>query len=143
MKESVGYTVILNIVIVFITIIFAFITMSLNYYRAYKVSNAITSSIEKYEGYNSLAEKDIELKLTSLGYNKTSRSCAPKKNGCRRVEVNSARGSLGYCVYYCSDKNGYYHYKTLTNMLWNIPIIGSVVHIDVETNTEKIYDFGG
>ena len=64
MKESVGYTATLNIVIVFIVIIFAIFAMALSYYKAYKVSNKIIESIEKNEGYNYLAEAEIKTKLT-------------------------------------------------------------------------------
>ena len=46
MKESIGYTVSLNIMIVFITIIVAFLCAALIYFKSNKVSNIITSSIE-------------------------------------------------------------------------------------------------
>jgi hypothetical protein len=51
MKESIGYTVTLNIMIVFITIIVAFLCAALIYFKSNKVSNIITSGIEKYEEY--------------------------------------------------------------------------------------------
>ena len=61
MKESIGYTVSLNIMIVFITIIVAFLCAALIYFKSNKVSNIITSGIEKYEGYNDTSIKEISM----------------------------------------------------------------------------------
>lgn len=154
MKESIGYTATLNIVIIFITVIFAIFAMSLSYYRAYKVSNKITESIEKYEGYNYLAEAEIRTKLTSLGYNFSSVSCRQKLGECSlyspvygdnvddSIKVSKYSGELGYCVYACpTNKTNYVKYKVTTNMMWNIPIINDVLNIPVETKTRELYGF--
>ena len=76
MKESVGYTVTLNIMIVFIAIIVAFLCAALIYFKSNKVSNIITTAIEKYEGYNVTAINEINMNLTSIGYNKKQINCA-------------------------------------------------------------------
>ena len=60
MKESIGYTVTLNIVITFIIIVFAFLSAALIYFKSNKVSNVITETIEKYEGYNVYAKNEID-----------------------------------------------------------------------------------
>lgn len=153
MKESVGYTVTLNIVIVFIVIVFAFLSATLLYFKANKVSNVITNSIEKYEGYNSLSQKEILTKLSSLGYNMGKVSCKSyvKKailsngsTGCYLVNDESAKGKNGYCVYYCSeivDSEKYYYYKVSTNMFMNVPIINDMINIPIFSNTNRLYDF--
>lgn len=147
MKQSIGYTLSLNIAIIFIAIIFGIIFMGLSYYKAYKVGNTITSSIEKYEGYNKLAETEITSKLTNLGYNMTSINCRGV-SGCTLVNKNTtgtsyANGEHGYCVYECPDENDYMHYKITTNMLLNIPYINSILNYPVENNTVKMYTFKG
>ena len=43
MKESVGYTVSLNIMIVFITIVVAFLCAALIYFKSNKAGNVITN----------------------------------------------------------------------------------------------------
>ena len=68
MKESISYTFLLNIVIVFVFTCFAIVMGVLSYYKAFKVNNIITNSIEKYEGFNNLSRNDINLKLNSIGY---------------------------------------------------------------------------
>lgn len=105
MKQSIGYTVSLNIVIVFIVIVFAFIGGSISYYKAYKVNNVIEDSIEKYEGFNELSKKDIEMKLSSLGYDRSFVNCgkrnvkADSSDNKQLIDKVSGSGE-GYCVYY-------------------------------------------
>ena len=147
MKESVGYTVSLNIVITFIIIVFAFLSAALVYFKSNKVSNVITESIEKYEGYNATVKSEIGLRLSSLGYNKSSVNCANYRNRISASENcgdSLTDGSEGYCVYMCSEKVNdecYYYYKISTNMLLNIPIINNLLNIPIFSNTNRLYDF--
>lgn len=141
MKESVGYTVSLNIMIIFITIIVAFLSAALIYFKSNKVSNIITDSIEKYEGYNSLSQNEITMKLSSLGYNVNQINCqttVASSTECKKVA--SVDGSKGYCIYYC-DEGDYYYYKIRTNMMFNIPIVNDILNIPIFSNTNRLYDF--
>ena len=167
MKESIGYTVSLNIMIVFITIIVSFFCAALIYFKSNKASNIITSAIEKYEGYNEYANDEISKRLTSLGYYSREISCKqeiPDKgaygDSCSIVESTNSNiisdGSQGYCVYECSDKNyckeviengsvkiecEYKYYKIRTNMMLNIPIINDKIDIPIYSNTNRLYLF--
>lgn len=69
MKESISYTFILNIVITFVFTCFAIIMGIFSYYRAFKANSIITSTIEKYEGYNCMSEEEIARKLNTISYN--------------------------------------------------------------------------
>ena len=143
MKESVGYSVTLNIVIVFIIVIFSFLSFALIYYKANKVTNVVVNSIEKYEGYNTLAENEILNRIISLGYNTKSIKCKEKIGGCELIkngELKASNGEKGYCVYYC-DNNDYYYYRIRTNMFLNIPLIHDVIDLPIYTNTNELYDF--
>ena len=139
MKESVGSTVDFNIIIVFIVIVFAFLSAALIYFKSNKVNNVISSSIEKYEGFNRLAEDEIFRKLNGLGYTSVKVSCE-KTNDDNCNEVSENGGDNGYCVYYCEDGE-YYYYKIKTRMLINLPIINSILNIPVYSNTDKMFDF--
>lgn len=149
MKESVGYTVTLNIVITFIIIVFAFLSAALIYFKSNKVSNVITDTIEKYEGYNTIAQNEINTKLTSLGYNKKSVDCTNYYNRIGDSERDNCGPSLttgddGYCVFVCDevvDGENYYYYKISTNMMLNIPIINDILDIPIFSNTNRLYDF--
>ena len=153
MKESVGYTVSLNIMFTFIIIVIAFLSAALIYFKSNKVGNVITETIEKYEGYNSYAQNEIESKLSSLGYNRKPVDCEKYFN---RMSVAAQRGcdvtnkqgltdgSDGYCVFVCRElynNEYYYYYKISTNMMLNIPIINSLLDIPIFSNTNRLYDF--
>ncbi len=144
MKESVGYTVTLNIVIVFIVIVFAFLAATLVYFKSNKVSNIITETIEKYEGYNSYAKSEITQKLKSIGYNKKKLNSCGYISGC----TLQYHGNDGYCVYLCDEiqRNNdkcevYYYYRIKTNMLLNVPIINRLLEIPIYSNTNRLYNF--
>lgn len=150
MKESVGYTLTLNIVFVFIVIVFSFLSAALIYFKSNKVSNLIIETIEKNEGYNVRGSNEIDSKITSLGYNKKPVNCRSiynqlddsEKNRCSNSAVND--GSDGYCVFLCREEymqECYYYYKVSTNMMINIPIINDILDIPIFSNTNRMYDF--
>lgn len=148
MKESIGYTVTLNIVITFIIIVFAFLSAALIYFKSNKVSNVITDAIEKYEGFNDLSITEINSKMTSLGYSSKSINCGSfvEDKGaigekCDLKEIDGA--NPGFCVYLCKDVNDskYYYYKIKTNMMINIPIINDLLDIPIYSTTNRMYDF--
>lgn len=149
MKESVGFTVSLNIMVVFITIVVAFLSFALIYFKSYKVSNMITSAIEKYEKYDTNSIREINRNLSSIGYNIRNISCdnmivesSVDRNRCDIVSDNNGRGRNGYCVYLCNETGGeYYYYKIRTNMMINIPIINNFLDIPIWANTNRLYNF--
>ena len=167
MKQSIGYTVSLNIVIVFIVIIFAFVGGAISYYKAFKINNIIADNIEKYEGYNSLSKAEINKQLSSLGYNMSDVKCGkykvfgyPGDSRAKAVSYMSGnKGQIqytdnddGYCVYYnvvqCLDNNsldnGYcraksYSYIIKTYLRFNLPIVNQWLKFPVYTKTNSIY----
>ena len=159
MKESIGFTVSLNIMIVFITVVIAFLCAALIYFKSHKVNNIITSSIEKYEGYNANSQSEINENLTSLGYGSHSISCdlsiserGANSGVCNLVGVehgretqidnqNVANNNRGYCVYKCVESDDYYYYKIRTNMMINIPVINNILDVPIWTTTNRLYDF--
>ena len=157
MKESIGYTVTLNIVIVFITIIVAFFWFAVIYFRSNKASNIITTAIEKYEGYNSIAINEINSRLNALGYSSHSINCAPEvfvtasnggseKTTCPITTIEEGRGKFGYCVYECYEADSYgeydyYYFKIRTNMMIAIPIAGDILDFPIYSNTNRLYNF--
>lgn len=164
MKESIGYTVSLNIMIVFITIVVAFLCAALIYFKSNKASNIITSAIEKYEGYSLEAQNEIALNLNSLGYGSRSVRCEnphEDKDGnglTDDFDKNAVRcdlietGQNGYCVYICYEENNfdlttnkylgeYYYYKIRTNMMITVPILNDFMDIPIYSNTNRLYYF--
>ena len=109
MKESVGYTVTLNIAIIFIIIVFTFLSSAIIYFKSNKVSNIVMNSIEKYEGYNRYAVDEIKKKMDSLGYSGRDIKCESvidKKNEACFLQASTnssdsslAQSALGYNIY--------------------------------------------
>lgn len=146
MHESIGYTVTLNIMIVFIVIIFFFITGTFIYFKGNKTNNIITDALERHEGYNTLAQNEIDIKISNIGYNKNEIKCATtvKEKNTSTCNIEANKGAEGYCIYLCTTKidgENYYYYKVKTNMMLNIPIINNIVNVPIYTNTTRFYDF--
>lgn len=141
MKQGIGFTVTINIIAIFIVVIFAFLVTTLNYYKAYKINNAISDSIEKYEGYNNLSIKDIETKLTSLGYVNDTENVRCRANDNYGTLVKTDDSKYSYCVYEGERKNGTFKYTIVTYVNFNIPIVNQVLNLPVKTKTESIYYF--
>lgn len=140
MKQGVGMTFTINIIVIFIVVTFAFLVATLNYYKAYKVNNAISDSIEKYEGYNDLAIKEIDRQLTNLGYVNGSTKC---KNNTEYGTLVENKSKFSYCVYEQAINNdtGKFKYVIITYLNMNIPIINTTLNLPVKTTTEPIYYF--
>lgn len=108
MKQSVGYTVKLNFIIIFIFLSFAFLAGTYCYARAFKVNTLITTELEKYEGYNDLSKAAIETDLGNVGYSVIGVSTAKtrtktfKKNGgtvTGVVKNSKVSGKYQYIIY--------------------------------------------
>ena len=68
MRQSIGTTFMLNFIILFIFLVFAFLAGTLSYYKAYRINNNIVHAIERYEGYNDYSIEEIKIKLANLAY---------------------------------------------------------------------------
>lgn len=145
MKEALTSTTIINIVLIFMVIVFAFILGIIAYYKAFKVNKSILAVIEKYEGYNDLAKKEIDEVLSSAGYGVRSKenvSC-PKKDGEKSITKTSA---YKYCVYYFDRdtedrKNNYYSYGVITYIKIDFPIVNLFIKIPLYSKSNRIYRF--
>ena len=60
MKQSISTSFMLNIVIIFIILVFAFLAGTLSYTKAFRVNSKIVNELEKYEGYNDLSKREID-----------------------------------------------------------------------------------
>ena len=158
MKQSVGEYFTLNIIVLFIVVVFAIISATISYYKAFKVNSLILASIEKFEGYNSCDKgcsiQDITRILNSLGYEKnTGNFSCPAKRGTGVLVANQNTNHV-YCVYYYRDDRGgndktrlnqlndpiYYNYSVVSYITINLPVIPTV-RIPVNTKGERTYNF--
>lgn len=77
MRESIGTAFMLNFIVLFIFLVFAFLAGTFSYYKAYRINSYIVNAIEVYEGYNQYAKEYIEQGLSSLGYDVTTKVDCP------------------------------------------------------------------
>lgn len=158
MRESIGTTFLLNFIIVFIVFIMAFLAATLSYYKAYKINNMILHAVEKFEGYNKYSIKEINDKLSSMGYQADGTEC---KNS--RYDNSSVKGVLvnsktyktdGYCIYRYWNENPktakgggaantdiYYSFGVVSFMRMEIPLFGGLIKMPVYSRTYNIYYF--
>ncbi len=139
MKQGLGSVFMFNIIIVFIILVFAFLAATLSYSKAFRMNSRITNAIEKYEGFNSLAKKEIEKNLNTIGYRKGGKKDCPSKGG---TLMTNGSESHKYCVYQFKLDKYHYSYGVLTYMDMNIPIINQSLEIPIYSKTNKIYRFG-
>lgn len=149
MREGIGSVFLYNMIIVFIVITFGFLSASLSYMKAFKVNGKIANSLEKYEGYNTLSDREITDTLTTIGYRVKTPNCVSRKhNGVSYNPVSDlASKSHDYCIYeYMSKKNGdysggYFSYGIVTYIYLDIPVLGGTFRIPVYSETEPIFKF--
>ena len=142
MRESFGSAFLYNIIILFIIVTFAFLSGTLSYMKAFKANSRIVNAIEKYEGYNDLADIEIDNVLTTLGYRADSANCS-LKDGVESMEQIGDK-IFQYCIYHFSPENSDLinkdYYGVTTYMYFDFPVIGNFT-IPLYTKTEKVYRF--
>lgn len=139
MKQGLGSVFLYNIIIVFIILIFAFLSAAISYSKAFRVNSRIINAIEKYEGYNNAASSEIDKNLTVIGYRTGKKSDCPSRNGASKVYT--AIDNHKYCVYRFDTDAKHYTYGVLTYMDFELPFNFSF-SIPVYSKTNKIYRFG-
>jgi len=138
MKESLSYTMLLNMMLIFIVIFAAFISWSIIYNRAFKNNQLIVLAIEKYEGYNDLAKADIRKALTNNAYTTGTTTCKVRE-GKTPITVNEP--SFTYCIYEL-EKSTYKQYGIVTYLSINLPVVSRLVNIPIYAKTDRTYNFG-
>lgn len=139
MKESISYTFLLNIIIIFIVISFFAIMSIMSYTKAFRANSKVVNAIEMYEGYNG-ATSEIDRALTNYGYQKRNMTC-PKKDGQTAINGIDGKTSDGICIY-LFDKGDTYSYGVITYMTFDFPIVGSFIRIPVYTRTMTMTKLG-
>lgn len=163
MRESIGASWMLGIVVVFVFLFLFFLTYSINYTRAFNVKNEIINYIEHAEGYTDIGGKSHgvvvsidSVDITSNEYKDTVRVKAYnliKNTGyqfnaindadCHRMDPKATRyDDGGYCIVkVCQDENPAKntYYKITTFIAMKIPFLNISINIPVNGQTRTIY----
>ncbi len=137
MKQSVGMTFTLNIVVIFILIAFAFLLGVMGYSKAFRLSSKIVNEIEKCEGYNSCSIPEINRILGGYGYRTGIRNCS---NISGATLIQHADSNFDYCIYEDGETkqyNGQKHYRYIvrTYIYYDFPLVDEFkFRLDNKTN---------
>lgn len=150
MREAIGGTWLTQLIILFMLIFVAFLALSLNYTKAFKVKNELLSIIEKREGLTSGPEGSIEIINNYLKANnyRVTKSCEQGSYGVSDLNGYSAELVTGNAkkYYYCVSKikapstnnEGKVFYKVNIFFYFNLPVLGDIFRFDVNGATGDV-----
>lgn len=149
MRQSIGATWILQLVIVFMLIFVAFLALTINYTKAFKIKNEVISMIEKYEGVSEGEKGGIGLINNYLKYYNyhTKGTCEENMYGSTSLDsTNLIPTSKGEKYYYCvkkilsksSSHTTRTHYELNTFFKFNLPFLGDLFTFRVNGVTNEI-----
>ena len=154
MRQAIGTTWIFSICLTFIVLFTAYLAISINYAKAFKIKNHIISMIEENEGINEGNASDFATKVEDyLLYQGYDAKKACEENGLRDdignwdpVQSINGDGKSYFCVYKRPAKNNSeckneYVYKVVTFFKFDIPTLNTLMVFDVSGNTKVIHDF--
>ncbi len=152
MREAIGNTFIVNLLLIFLGVMSALLIGSISYSKAFKVKNRIIYTIEKYGAWDvtstrgstvvNLVQAEVESSLKDIGYHlAVANTSCPNRAGGTVVYGNSNNGitTYRYCVYEYNNEKGHY-YGVATFMHFDFPLIGNYVEFPVYGETKSIYD---
>lgn len=155
MKEAVGSTWIFMIVVTLILFFTAFVSLSTNYTRTYKIKDEIISIIASNKGVNSTTIKAINKELVDLGYNSTNKCPQDEGTWYGFSRTNSSgtvsRDNANYCIKRniviskCGDRtsgaighppSSYYSVAVFFKI--DLPILGDIFNVILQGETSTI-----
>lgn len=143
MREATGSTWVLQIMIVFILLFAAYLALTINYSKSFKVKNETISIIERQQGFTEDAHRLVNSYLTSVGYNAMG-SCDRNGEWYGISSLENLKAELavpGEKYYYCVQKiNGYReqssstrsYYKVRLFYKFDLPVIGPMFTFNVD-----------
>ena len=157
MSGSFGSLQLYNIIIVFFLTVVGFLFATVSYHRAFKINTVIVNHIEKYEGYNHLAQTDINRDLITVAYQRLGGQSADCPSRPFDGELKAPSSTHRYCVYESelqtlevsgygpeSEYPMYYRqYTVITYLTLDLPIVRGLIQLPIVGKTNKVVCFEG
>ena len=146
MREAIGGTWIYQLVIIFMLIFVAFLALTMNYTKAFKIKNDLLSIVEKYEGFSKKSIPIINNYLSSSGYT-TSGSCLEGEMGSKDLKSDVLEEvKPGEKYFYCVSKTSTgtetrirrARYKIRVFFRFDLPVVGNLYTFQVDGTTIDI-----
>jgi len=149
MRQAIGSTWILQLVILFMLIFVGFLALSINYTKAFKIKNELISIVEKYEGLSSGNDGSIMIINNYLKYNNYGVLGYCEENEYGVSDLNSEHIELsetGTKYYYCVRKEntgvaGLYErarYNIRIFFHFSLPVLGDLFTFSSDGSTINI-----
>lgn len=138
MRDSIGGSFLLYVVIFFVGIIILFFASIMSYSKAYRVKNRIINVVENSSCSDTEIDiiKKIDSNLTEIGYTYTKvGSCNFNNNGseCQNFNLKYPNngGNFNYCICKIDRGNSGYYFEVITFTEFEFPIIKNVIRSNV------------
>jgi len=141
MKDAVGGSLLLNLVVIFTSIVILFFVGIIAYSKAYKVKNKIIEVIERYENFDANVISELQTDLLNTGYRTATPEQIMAKCGEESLSYNADQAkSAGflYCVYNKNNSMSGYSYEVVTYVQFQFPIIGDLISLPVRGETKVL-----
>ncbi len=147
MRAAIGTQTIFKAILIFTLIFVAFITVAINYNKAYKLKNETINIFEKYEGINLQNNKTINIVnnyLRNNGYNSQG-NCDINNKEYGIADLNSTKlDNSNQKYYYCIssekiDNKVFYNIKIFSK--FNIPFLGDIFTFRITGRTKGVKYF--
>lgn len=135
MRDAIGGSVVLTIIVVFIVVVSAYLAFNVNYTKAFRMKNKIISLYEEYKGEcykDTRCEQKIAEYADSLGY-KPNLNCGSYKTAKSRLYCYKTICSTGEPNTVNEGKKFKQYYKIQTKIDIRIPIIDNIMGLQVFT----------
>lgn len=121
MRESIGATFLIKIMVVFIVLYNSLLAIAVNYAMVFRVKNRIIDLLEQYEGCRG-AQPYIEDYIANVGYYKAGTSI--KNPYDISPVIVSGRGT---------------YYRVFTYITFYFPVVKDLLHFNVAGETKILY----
>lgn len=149
MRQAIGTTWIMQLVIIFMLIFVAFLALTINYTKAFKIKNELVSIIERNEGITEKNNGSIGLINNYLVYNNytVQGNCSEGEYGVKNLYNNTISNVVpGEKYFYCIKKINASttttpyraKYQIRIFFRFSLPIIGDLITFSVEGTTINI-----
>ena len=137
MKDAVGGGLLLNLVVIFTSIIILFFVGIIAYSKAYKIKNRVIEVIERYETFDKKAVDELKVDLLRAGYRTATNEQIRAKCGSDSLTYGVGAGFL-YCVYGDNSSTTGDTFKVVTYVRFDFPVIGDLITIPVKGETKVL-----
>lgn len=120
MRESIGATFLIKIMIIFIVLYNSLLAIAVNYAMVFRVKNRVINLVEQYEGCSG-AREHIKEYISKVGY---YRAASSNK---KQYEITTHSTSTGT------------YYTVTTYISFEFPIVKNIINFPIRGETKVIY----